>query len=277
MAQLIGAIASMMEKATKPPPPPVDRTLPNPIPSYDNIDELIRQAKEFYKMEKPTDFHVAVVGAKGAGKSSLINGLCNMRDGQPGAAGGESNGEAKPYRRFMLEAVVFWEMPGAGVGHPSATYFADKKLYAFDLLILVSDRFQRVDFEVAKSASRLNRRFIFVRTKSDLALRRIVERETAKGVDIQINHAVQMMETEVQASFREGLRLAGLADKWNSMTLYMVSAKRYVDVPYIYNVTQGSQHHDEDNDEDDDEEDVRKAHNITTRTTTRTMMRRMSA
>lgn len=212
-----------------------------------NLDEHIKLAKIFYQMDKPSDFHVAIIGGQGVGKSSLINALCNLRDDLPGAAPvGQSNSEPKAYRNPMLEALVLWEMPGAGVGHPSLTFFVDKKLYAFDLLVLVSDRFHRVDFDVARCASRLGRRLIFVRNKADVAVHDILLRREPKIE--HVNQAFKILREEVEASLREGLRVCGLSEKWNSLTLFIVSAKRYMNGPYVYSITMK-----EEDDDDDDE------------------------
>ncbi|KAI5082001.1 hypothetical protein GOP47_0001744 [Adiantum capillus-veneris] len=249
MAQLLGAIGSMVEKATRPPPPPIDRTLPQPPITRDNLDENIKTARTFYNMDRTSDFHVAVVGAKGVGKSSLINGLCNRRDDEEGAAPvGRSNNEPKAYRSAMTDALVLWEMPGAGVGHPSLTYFVDKKLYAFNLILLVSDRFHRVDFEVARYASHLGRRLIFVRTKADIAVHQILEHEESSESDGSSKHhvkeAFETLRREVEASFREGLRLCGLSDKWGSLQHFLVSARTYLDGPSVYASTTDDDYED---------------------------------
>ncbi|MCO5564310.1 hypothetical protein L7F22_017970 [Adiantum nelumboides] len=247
--QLLGVLNNFVKVATRPPPPIVDRTLPEQNITKDNLDENIILAKKFYYMDKPNDFHVAVIGGKGVGKSSLINALCTWRDDQAGAAPvGVGNSEPKAYRNPMAEGLVLWEMPGAGVGHPSLTYFYDKKLYAFDLLLLVSDRFHRVDFDVARYGSHFNRRIIFVRTKADLAIHQILEQSKSEGRSkLQLEEAFNTLHKEVEASFREGLRLCGLSDKWSVLQLFIVSAKRYLNGPNVYSMT------DDEEEEDDDE------------------------
>lgn len=223
MALILGAIERMVEYATRPPVPPVDRTLPI---QPDNIEELIKQAKADYKMDNLGDFNVAVVGGQGVGKSALINGLRNMEDTHPDAVPvGVRSSSITASRSALIDALVLWELPGAGIGHPSLTYFTDKKLYAFDLILVVSDRFRRVDFEVARSALRLGRPCVFVRSKAELAVKRILEREKAQAHAVHVGLAMNMLRDDVQASFREGLRLARLPGKW---TLFVVSSREYM-------------------------------------------------
>lgn len=138
----------------------------------------------------------------------------------------ESTTKINAYKHPQVPHAVLWELPGAGVpDHPALTYFTDKKLYAFDcIFILSADRFQRVDFEVAKAAVQFKKRVVFVRTKADLAVRRITETDKLPVVE-----ASRKLRETVEASFREGLRLAGMADKWQQLTLFVVSSKRFTD------------------------------------------------
>ncbi|KAH7316308.1 hypothetical protein KP509_21G087400 [Ceratopteris richardii] len=224
MASLLGNISKRIEIATKPPTKIIDRTLPRKQITLENLEDYIKEAKEFYGMGKPGDMNIAVVGAKGVGKSSLINGLIGAHDDDKEAATvGKSNENPVRYRNRLMEAMVLWEMPAGGErGHPSLTFFHDHKLYAFDWILIVSDRFHRLDFEVARSASRLNRRCTFVRTKCDLAVQTIIQRS---GI-AEIN-AKQVLRKEVEGSFQEGLRLIGLEDRSTSFNLFLVSATAY--------------------------------------------------
>ena len=76
---LIGWFVEFVEKATRPPEPPIDRTEALRFISIENLEQMVFDAKTFYKM-KANDFNVAVVGAKSVGKSSLINGLLHFND-----------------------------------------------------------------------------------------------------------------------------------------------------------------------------------------------------
>ena len=78
-----------LEYARREVAPPVDHTLRLPMMGADHsldseafLDE-VRLAKAQYGM-LDTDFNVAIVGAQGSGKSSLINGLCHINDSDNG-------------------------------------------------------------------------------------------------------------------------------------------------------------------------------------------------
>ena len=173
---------------------------------------------------------------------------CNI-----GAASvGVTSKEPQAYRASLLaELLVFWELPGAGIGHPALTYYYDKKLYAFDLILIVSDRFHKVDFEVARAAlGYKTQRFLFVKTKADIALRRILQRQRIHDDDHEIStnepiktnvsmdgvqHVLQAIKTlrdDVNASFQEGLRLSGVPSS-NRFSLFIVSSHAFLE-PNVY-------------------------------------------
>mgnify|MGYP002776160256 FL=1 len=79
MLSLIRWFAEYVEKATRPPSPPIDKTESVQFISNENLEQMILDAKIFYRMN-PNDFNIAVVGAKSVGKSSLINGLLHFND-----------------------------------------------------------------------------------------------------------------------------------------------------------------------------------------------------
>ena len=167
------------------------------------------------------------------------------------ASVGVTNKEPRAYRASLLaELLVFWELPGAGIGHPALTYYYDKKLYAFDLILIVSDRFHKVDFEIARAAlGYKTQRFLFVKTKADITLKRILQRriydddheistnETIKtdatmdGVQ-HVLQAIKTLREDVNASFQEGLRLSGVSSS-NGFTLFIVSSHAFLE-PHIY-------------------------------------------
>ncbi|KAH7316309.1 hypothetical protein KP509_21G087400 [Ceratopteris richardii] len=206
MASLLGNISKRIEIATKPPTKIIDRTLPRKQITLENLEDYIKEAKEFYGMGKPGDMNIAVVGAKGVGKSSLINGLIGAHDDDKEAATvGKSNENPVRYRNRLMEAMVLWEMPAGGErGHPSLTFFHDHKLYAFDWILIVSDRFHRLDFEVARSASRLNRRCTFVRTKCDLAVQTIIQRSGIAEINVTPFVCVCVYERERERERERG-------------------------------------------------------------------------
>ncbi|ORE11662.1 hypothetical protein BCV72DRAFT_246705 [Rhizopus microsporus var. microsporus] len=88
-------------------------------------------------------YNIAVVGAAGTGKSSLVNGILGYPDNDQYAAaiheaGGHTT-EPRGYRHPDLRNMILWDMPGAGtLANNDKTYFEDNYLYAFDSLIIVT-------------------------------------------------------------------------------------------------------------------------------------------
>jgi len=54
--------------------------------------------------------------------------------------------------------IVLWDIPGGGTTtHTAATYFMDKKLYAFDMIIIIGAAgFKELDIAIAKGAKEFN-------------------------------------------------------------------------------------------------------------------------
>lgn len=90
-------------------------------------------------------YNIAVVGAAGTGKSSLVNGILGYPDTDRYAATineagtKQTKNEPTGYRHPDLRRMILWDMPGAGTttSHES-TYFEDNYLKAFDSLIIVT-------------------------------------------------------------------------------------------------------------------------------------------
>ncbi|KAG1063707.1 hypothetical protein G6F42_027153 [Rhizopus arrhizus] len=103
-------------------------------------------------------YNIAVVGAAGTGKSSLVNGILGYPDTDRYAAAineaGKKINEPRGYRHPDLRRMILWDMPGAGTTlHNSATYFEDNYLKAFDSLIIVTaERLQSIDLDIALKA-----------------------------------------------------------------------------------------------------------------------------
>lgn len=121
--------------------------------------------------------HIAVCGDTGTGKSSLINAMCRLRDGDPGAAETdviECTSTVRPYEMNDM-AVVLYDTPGAGTCRvPDWDYFKNQGLYLMDIVVLIcGDRILDLDIAILRNCLRLGIPFIIVRTKSDLFLRNL--------------------------------------------------------------------------------------------------------
>ncbi|KAI8073386.1 interferon-inducible GTPase-domain-containing protein [Gilbertella persicaria] len=107
-------------------------------------------------------YNVAVVGAAGTGKSSVVNGILGYPDTDRYAASIHETGknyidEPRGYRHPELRKMILWDMPGAGTTtHPTATYFQDHYLQAFDSLIIVTaERYKCSKSDVSPSCTDL--------------------------------------------------------------------------------------------------------------------------
>lgn len=124
-----------------------------------------------------SNFHFAVVGRAGCGKSSLINAFRNLTNKQQGAAptgtkettleiGRYPDPGDQPPRQWM----IWFDVPGAGTHRISLhDYFIKQGLYMFDLIILaIGDRFEEIDARILENCARFSIPTFIVRSKADM-------------------------------------------------------------------------------------------------------------
>jgi len=125
---------------------------------------------------KETKLKLAITGQSGAGKSSFINKIRNLKANQDGAAKvGVTETTEKPtcYTYPKNKNIELWDLPGVGTRNfPQATYLKDVGFEQYDCFIILSEtRFTENDEWLARSVLKGGKRFYFVRTKIDNALR----------------------------------------------------------------------------------------------------------
>lgn len=141
-------------------------------PTQDEIQETL-QATQY----SDANFHFAIVGRAGSGKSSLINAFRNLGNKEEGAAPTgtkEKTSRVKRYkdpgdqppRRWM----VWFDIPGAGTQSiPHHDYFIKQGLYVFDLIILaIGDRFEEIDVRILENCAKFEVPAFIVRSKADM-------------------------------------------------------------------------------------------------------------
>ncbi|KAL0634088.1 hypothetical protein Q9L58_006967 [Maublancomyces gigas] len=122
------------------------------------------------------NFHFAIVGKAGCGKSSLINSFLNLKATDPGAAptgtiettleiGRYPDPGTQPPRPWT----VWYDIPGAGTQRiPHWQYFTNQALYVFDIIILaIGERFEETDCQIIRSCIEFKIPFFIVRSKAD--------------------------------------------------------------------------------------------------------------
>eukprot|EP01055_Gregarina_sp_Pseudo9_P000578 Gregarina_sp_Pseudo_9__577@NODE_1370_length_1658_cov_28_806053_g1279_i0_p1_GENE_NODE_1370_length_1658_cov_28_806053_g1279_i0NODE_1370_length_1658_cov_28_806053_g1279_i0_p1_ORF_typecomplete_len412_score45_77IIGP/PF05049_13/6_8e33FeoB_N/PF02421_18/1_3e05RsgA_GTPase/PF03193_16/0_00021RsgA_GTPase/PF03193_16/1_3e02MMR_HSR1/PF01926_23/0_00012ABC_tran/PF00005_27/5_3e03ABC_tran/PF00005_27/0_0013MeaB/PF03308_16/0_00059MeaB/PF03308_16/5_1e03AIG1/PF04548_16/0_0017Dynamin_N/PF00350_23/2_7e03Dynamin_N/PF0035 len=138
--------------------------------------------------------YIAVVGAGGAGKSSLINSVRGLRKKDQGAAPVNSvqspGSEAKPKcsMPYLVSniPVILFEVPGfGGMDCVRWNFWEEHDLCAFDALILVWDsRLTDTDVSIISNCLSMSVRIIVVRNKTDVDLSSLME-EVNNDAEIQ--------------------------------------------------------------------------------------------
>ncbi|XP_039621251.1 interferon-inducible GTPase 5-like [Polypterus senegalus] len=118
------------------------------------------------------EFHIAVTGESGKGKSAFINAVCGLKPGDPEAAEEgftEQIIKPKKYKHPSLPSVSLWDLPGAGTPKfEIAKYFKKVKFTKYHFtVVMVGNRFTENDTFIVKTLGNLKHDFYVVRSKMD--------------------------------------------------------------------------------------------------------------
>ncbi|KAJ7212874.1 P-loop containing nucleoside triphosphate hydrolase protein [Mycena haematopus] len=179
-------------------------------------------------------YHFAVAGIAGGGKSSLINALCGLRNGDAGAAATGITETTLHVGRFPdsdpKNPFVWYDMPGAGTLHvPDWQYFNEQGLYVFDaLVVLIDNRFTMTDVAILRNARLFGIPCYIVRSKADMQIRNVMkdmgydsddEEQDARSRATLKYAAREHFVSATRQNVRENLRSADLPDQ----RVYVVS------------------------------------------------------
>lgn len=139
---------------------------------------------------------IAVTGESGAGKSTFVNALLGLGDGDPRAAPTgviETTASPKPYQHPRLPTVRLWDLPGTGTpSFQAEKYLQQVGLERYDFFVIVaSERFRQNHAELARAVGAMGKRFYFVRTKVDQDLRASRQRRPSCFQEAQVLREIE--------------------------------------------------------------------------------------
>lgn len=147
-------------------------------PTADELDAA-KQRVQY----NPQNFHFAIVGKAGCGKSSLINSFLNLKSTDPGAAPTGTNETTLEVGRYSDPGTqpprpwtVWYDIPGAGTQRITHwQYFTNQALFVFDIIILaIGERFEETDCQNIRSCMEFKIPFFIVRSKADQSIKNVM-------------------------------------------------------------------------------------------------------
>lgn len=180
---------------------------------------------------------IAVIGATGVGKSSLINGFRGLKD-KDLALGAAPVGEIDctkhktPYVDKRFPWIVWLDIPGAGTeGRTSDTYFEEQGLKSVDFILVVyADRVRELDIAILKCARDHKIPAALVRSKADNDLRQRAKREcddsdNEEEIKGNIKSVKAGYVKEIRGDMKRQMQMAGIQDYFTPEKCFIVSAK----------------------------------------------------
>ncbi|TFY57755.1 hypothetical protein EVJ58_g6835 [Rhodofomes roseus] len=141
--------------------------------------EQFREAKQRLEYQEGYT-HIAVTGVAGSGKSSLINALRGLNNGERSAAPTGIVETTSTIAHYPdpdpKKRVVWYDVPGAGtLTVPDWVYFTDQGLYVLDcILVLFDSRFTATDVAILRNCERFRIPAFVVRSKARQHVRNLV-------------------------------------------------------------------------------------------------------
>ncbi|XP_054855366.1 interferon-inducible GTPase 5-like [Eublepharis macularius] len=170
--------------------------------------EVSKQVQSLLDSLDTTTLDIAVTGESGAGKSTFINALRGLHDGDAHAALTgviETTVSPTPYQHPHLPNVQLWDLPGIGTPcFQAETYLHQTSFERYDFFIIVaSERFRQSHAQLARAVKAMGKHFYFVRSKVDQDLRATQRRRPSRFQEAQV---LREMKEDCQRQLeREGL------------------------------------------------------------------------
>ncbi|CAI5657801.1 unnamed protein product [Oreochromis niloticus] len=152
--------------------------IPGVRENLENNDAAAAAARiqQHLERENNVPLNIAITGEGGVGKSTFVNALRGLSNGDEGAAPTgvtETTIEVTPYPHPNYPNVKLWDLPGiATTMFPAKKYLKLVGFEKFDFFIIISaDRFRENDVKLAQEIQKMKKKFYFVRSKIDENLR----------------------------------------------------------------------------------------------------------
>ncbi|XP_025050875.1 interferon-inducible GTPase 5-like [Alligator sinensis] len=137
-----------------------------------DLTAAAKNAQEMLDDAEKISLHIAITGVTGSGKSSFLNAMRGLDDGDEGAADIgvlETTSKPAPFPHPQDPNITFWDLPGIGTpAFPEDTYLQQVEFGRYDFFIIISStRFTDKDIKLALEIQSLGKSFYFVRSKVD--------------------------------------------------------------------------------------------------------------
>ncbi|XP_070620871.1 interferon-gamma-inducible GTPase 10-like [Erythrolamprus reginae] len=185
--------------------------------SQGSIHQMAFDYRKHLNEMQNVPLNIAVTGQAGAGKSSFVNAIRGIKDGDEQAAEVEAVKQAmgpKAYPHPSFRNIQIWDLPGIGtLRFNAAEYLQKVQFERYDAFIIItSDDFTENDAFLAKEIQRMRKKFYCVRTKIDV----ILENEKRKKNPMKEKCSMAIIRLYCEDNLR---RVSGLSTR-----VYLISS-----------------------------------------------------
>ncbi|XP_067834525.1 interferon-gamma-inducible GTPase 10-like, partial [Heptranchias perlo] len=144
------------------------------------LEADVQEIQSYFEKSRSVNLHIAVIGESGTGKSTFINGLLGIGDGDDGKT--ETTLEPIMWNHPNKDTVKICELPGTGDRKFLASVYLDRvKFDQYDFFIILNNtHFKQNDVYLAKEIHQRKKKCYFVRSKIDQELESVKGREKSK-------------------------------------------------------------------------------------------------